>query len=262
MLRILSQVGMAGHKIHRQFFIPAERQKIGNPLLAARTAADGGTADPHTGQHFPDGLHGDPVQFQILRLIGMLPETGEIRLVPDLAGPGLNPVPAVTACQMLQGFTHQTAPFLRVFRRNSMRLPVEQRLGRRRKLLRHETQLQEGFQSVFQPGVHNPVQIGEAVPLLLFREGRAPFLINPHLIAEQAMAADMAEMAFLLYSGKLLLILLVKRQIQPAGPDTEVCQISEGSGISGMNHHFFAHRRSPFPDDTDCFYQYTMRRAV
>ena len=109
-----------------------------------------------------------------------------------------------------------------------MRFPVEQRLLGRGKLFRHKAQLEERLQTVLQPGVNHPVQIGEAVPLLLFGKRRTPFLINPHLVAEKPVTADMAETAFLLYSGKLFLVFPVKRQIQPAGADTVIGQVSEG----------------------------------
>ena len=61
-LRGLAHVSVAGDEIHRQALIPAEGQEIGNPLLAALAAADGGAAHPHGGQGLLDGQHRGLVQ--------------------------------------------------------------------------------------------------------------------------------------------------------------------------------------------------------
>ena len=143
-----------------------------------------------------------------------------------------------------------------------MCLPVEQGLLGGSQFLRHKTQLQERFQAVLKPGVNHPVQIGEAIPLLFFSKGRSPFLVYSHLIAEQAVSADMAEMAFFLYRGHLLLVFAVKRQVQPAGTDTVVCQVPEMRGIPRMNDDLFLHMPPPFCVIDDSVSQYIPAEAI
>ena len=243
--RRLAQVGVAGYKIHRQLFVPAERKEIRDPLLAPFTAADGRTADLHAGQDLFHRADRDPVQLQICRLIGALPEAGKVRLVPDLAGPGLHLFPAVTVNQVLQRFPHQAAPLLRILRGNGMRFPVKQRLFGGSQFFRHEAQLQERLQAVLQPGVDHPVQIGEAEPLLPFEERRPEFLPDSHLVAEQAVSADVAEMAFLLHGCHLLMVFLMERQVHPAGADAVVGQVPESGCVPGMNNDLPAHIDPP-----------------
>ena len=57
-----------------------------------------------------------------------------------------------------------------------------------------------------------------------------------HLIAEKPVAPDMAEAAQLLHGGKLLLVFLMERQVQPAGADAVTGRGCEGCRITGMDH--------------------------
>ena len=126
-----------------------------------------------------------------------------------------------------------------------MRFPVKQGLFGRGQFFRHETQLKERLQAVLQPGVDHPVQIGEAEPLLPFEERRPEFLPDSHLVAEQAVSADVTETAFFLHGCHLVLILLLERQVHPAGADTIISQVPELCCVSGMNNDLPAHIDPP-----------------
>ena len=90
-LRGLAHVGVACDEIHGKLFVPAEGEEVGDPLLAALAAADGGAAYPHIGQRFLHRQHCGLVQLQIFGLIGVFPEAGQVGLVPDFAGPIFHP---------------------------------------------------------------------------------------------------------------------------------------------------------------------------
>ena len=106
-----------------------------------------------------------------------------------------------------------------VGRRSRVALPIENGLGAAGHLLRHEAQLDEGLEAQSPIIIHNPVKIGEVVPLMLCALSVRPGLVDGHVIAEEAVAADVLEMAQRLGHGKLVVVFLLHRQTHAACTD-------------------------------------------
>ena len=214
-------------EIDRDLPVTAEREKVGDPFLAAGTAADRGAADLHAGEHFLHGKHCRTVELKIFLFVRVLPEPGEVRFIPDLAGPERHFLFTVTMYEMPQCRFDQCGPFIHVPGRCRMRVPVEDGVRTVRQGSGHEAELEEGPEPGFAPGVDRTVKIGEAIFRMPVPLSILMHLADPHLVAEQAVAADVPEMARVLNGAKLLLVFLLHRKVHPARADTEVRQIAE-----------------------------------
>ena len=218
-LGILAHVGMAGQEVHRELLVAAEGQEVAHPVQGGGAAADRRAAHAHLGHGFLHCLDGGLVQLMVGRLVRVLPETGQIGLVPHFAGPGGDLLLAVAIRQVAQGGFHHVGPLLVVGRRSRVALPIEDGLGAAGHLLRHEAQLDEGLEAQSPVIIHDPVKIGEVVPLMLCALSVRPGLVDGHVIAEEAVAADVLEMAQLLGHGKLVVVFLLHRQTHAACTD-------------------------------------------
>ena len=115
-----------------------------------------------------------------------------------------------------------------------MPVPVKDRLRAGGQGLGHEAQLQEGAKAAVLPGVHHPVQVGKAVfhPDLSVR--RFPLLINAQLVAEQAVPADIAEVAQVLHAAELLLVFLMQGQADPPGAHAVRRVVGKGDALAAV----------------------------
>ena len=229
---LLAHVGMAGDEIEGQLLFAAEGQEIAHPLLRAVAAADRRAADAHTGQRLLDGSGGDFIQAQVLRLVCILPEAGEVRLVPDLAGPCAHLVGAVALGEMRERRLDHRRPFLLVGGRGGVALPVEDGLLAGGHLLGHETQLEEGLDAQLKIAVHHAVEIGEAVGLVGHAVRVGVRAVDAHIVAEETVAADVLEMRQILRHGELVEVFLVQGEAHAARADAEGGVVDKGSAAA------------------------------
>ena len=157
----------------------------------------------------------------------MFPEHFEVGLVPDLDRPGHNVVRAVAVHQVAQRGLHQRAPGFVVRRGRDVAGPVEHGLRAAGELFGHEAELQERPQAQPPVGVHDAVQIGEVVFGMFGAGFVLVFLVDGHIVMEQAMAADVLEADLLLDQRELVLIFFLQSQAHAAGADAEIHAVVE-----------------------------------
>ena len=221
LLRQLGGIMMAGYEIHRDAFLPAEFHKHAYPLFILH-AADSGTAHAEPGIHFLYCRKGTGEQLKIFLHVRILPEARQVRLIPDLDGPGYHLFLPVTLHQMAEGCLHQFAPCVIACRRRHISLPVKHGLLSRSHLVRHEAKLQKRPDIQLQVAVHHKIQISKIIFRMLLPVFVRVLLIYGHIVGKQAVAADMGKSDLLLHQGQLLLVLLLQRQPHAACADAVI----------------------------------------
>ena len=225
-LRHLCRIMMTCHKIQGQLLFPAEFQKTADPFFILHTA-DGRTAHPESGIHFFHSFQSTFKEHKILFHIRILPETGQIRLIPDFQGPCHHFICAVALHQMPQHSLHQFTPAVITPGRRHMSLPVKNCLISGSQLFRHKSQFQKRFQSHRPIAVHHQIQIGKAVLYMHFTLFICIFPVDPHIIRKQSVTSDVGKPYLLLHQSQLLHVLLLQSQPHSSGSDAIIHAVAE-----------------------------------
>ncbi len=183
----------------------AEGDGLWNPGVAGR----GGATHAELGRNRLDGPSRIFIHLEIVRLVTGEEGALQVRLVPDLEVPAGDFGFAIALHPVLNQGADQAIPLLIVLGRRHVALPPEQRLGAAGQGLGHEAQFHERLDAHVQ---HRVVERIDVLPVV---DGTAVLVlaVDAHVIAQQAVHAQIAEPAFLLDEGQLLL---------PVGPQSFV----------------------------------------
>ena len=186
-LRQLRCVMVPGDKIQGDLPLPAELQKFADPQCILHTA-DCRPAYPETRIHFLDSPESLLKQSEIFIHVGILPESRQIRLIPDFHRPGHHFVFSITFHKVTQRSRCHITPGGITCRRRGIPLPIEYGLIAGCHFIRHKSQLQERLQAAFPITVHHKIKIGKIILRLLRAVLRFIFLIDGHIVRKKAMA--------------------------------------------------------------------------
>ncbi len=156
-----------------------------------------------------DGPGGVIVELKIGRLFRLSSPKVDIRLIPDFEIPLRDFVHAVAIDQMFREVINQRLPFRIILRRRRKGMIPERVRGQRcSQRARHEAHLDEGPHAVVQQSIINLIDVGPVVDRLSLRV----FRINPHVVVEDRMKANVANVGGRFHGPKLAPVAFAERQ--------------------------------------------------
>ena len=221
---------MSGNKIERDLFLGGMGDDIADPCRLRSC----GTADTDPLVDRFEGASGIVVELEI----GLLrrPSGPEINvgLVPDLEVPIGHLVDSVAIDQVLSKGADERIP-LRIIggRRNNRLIPEGMVVQPRSQQLGHEAQLNERLDPIGQQAVIDLVNIVKVVDRVVL----PVFGVNPYLIVENGVEADIAEICDLLYLAQIFPVALAHGEHSPAGTEHLLPEMGKrfghGMGVNG-----------------------------
>ncbi len=229
---------MGGDEIGGQPFPLAEVEELGDPRVLRRRRP----AYPEPRVDSFDGLHGVPVELEVVRL-GPGPEVMEVGLVPALEEPLAHLARAVAVDPVADELLDQRPPLPVVPGRRDVSLVAEYGVAARGERLGHEGELDEGPHSVGEQEVHVAVGVEELIEELLVLADQ-----RPHQVREDAVEAHVAEAELPVAAGQLGLPVGAQRQWRVAAAHRVLPEMLEGARrpgpVAGQQQHEPESRRS------------------
>src|SRR5690242_7542852 len=122
---------------------------------------------------------------------------------------------------------NQAAPFSRIFRRRWERLvPEGVRCQIRGELARHEAKLDKRLHSIFKKSIVDLIYIREVID----RPALRILIVDPHLVMEDGMKADISEVRNLLHSPQVRPIAITEAKHSAAGTKHLLPKVGKGMG--------------------------------
>ena len=157
----------------------------------------------------------DGVEVEII-LLRAVKKVLRVRLVPDFKIPGAHLGVAVTLAQVGDESADEIAPLLEILRLGRVAAPPENRLGTAGQCRRHEAEFHKRLHA---DALEKIVKLINVLPVV-FRLAVLALPVNPHVVAEQTVHADVFKTAFAMRVSQLPLPVGAQAFVGPPGPDT------------------------------------------